>query len=88
MAQLYASVYQSQYLSYFVLAPTTLDVAARLLSVPKEELYQFYSAALYSGYAEVLNRAVVAEIELKPHPYVRIVKMLLGRFGGGQQAVL
>jgi hypothetical protein len=68
--------------------PTTLDVAARLLSVPKEELYQFYSAALYSGYAEVLNRSVVAEIELKPHPYVRIVKMLLGRFGGGQQAVL
>lgn len=46
-----------QLASLFSARPTPLDVAARVLKISQKEVYRFYSAARYAGYADKLGRS-------------------------------
>ncbi len=59
---------------------TSLDMAARLLSVQLNEMNQFYSAAYHAGYVEVLNRPAEKDIQFGSHQAIDIIKKLIGRF--------
>lgn len=61
--------------------PTSLTLAIRLLKVPPQEAYQFYTAAHCSGIARVLNRKAT-EPELKPHRNQALLGLLLNKIAG------
>jgi hypothetical protein len=59
--------------------PTAIKLAARILPIPLEELYLFYSPACYAGYTRTTNRHC-DEIRLKPHRSASIIRKLFDRF--------
>ena len=62
----------------FSARPTSIELAARILAVPLEELFQFYSAAAYSGYTTAVNRPAETP-RLKPHRRQSLIKKLMVR---------
>ncbi len=61
--------------------PTSVTLAGRLLKVPRNELYQFYSAARCAGVATAVNRKP-AEPVLKPHRNQTLLSLLLHKIAG------
>lgn len=58
--------------------PTSVTFAARLLKVPMDEMYQFYSAARCAGLARALNRKP-EEPRLEPHRNQTLLSALLSK---------
>ncbi|VAW52201.1 hypothetical protein MNBD_GAMMA06-226 [hydrothermal vent metagenome] len=58
--------------------PTSITLASRILNVPIEDMFRFYSAAFSSGFAVVKNRESKTP-ELKPHPGNNMLGKLLSR---------
>lgn len=54
---------------------TTIALAARVLKLPPEEVYLFYSAALCAGMARPANRTQ-DEVTLKPHRHQTVIAAL------------
>lgn len=63
----------------FTARPTSIELASRILVIPIEELFQFYSAASYAGYTTVVNKPKEV-LRLKPHRRQSLIKNLLDRF--------
>lgn len=61
--------------------PTSITLAARLLKVEREELYQFYSAARCAGLARAVNRKA-EEPKLAPHRHQTLLAALLNKIAG------
>lgn len=63
--------------------PTSITLAGRILGVPKEEMFEFYSAAYSAGFIKVHNRAMENENlephKLKPHSDRTMLNKLLMR---------
>ena len=62
----------------FSARPTSIELAARILAVPLEELFQFYSAAAYAGYTTAINKPAET-LRLKPHRRQSLIKKLMVR---------
>jgi len=62
----------------FSARPTSIELAARILAVPLEEMFQFYSAASYAGYTTAINRPTET-LRLKPHRRQSLIKKLMVR---------
>lgn len=58
--------------------PTSITLASRILNVPIEEVFEFYSAAFSAGFTNVHNRSVQTP-ELKPHRDNTMLRQLLSR---------
>ena len=58
--------------------PTSVTLACRILNVPQEEIFSFYSAAFSAGYIEVHNRQPEPPA-LKPHRDSSMLGQLLSR---------
>jgi len=58
--------------------PTSIYFASRLLKVPTEEMYQFYSAARAAAFARPINRTP-EEPKLEPHRNQTLLSALLGK---------
>lgn len=58
--------------------PTSITLACRILNVPQEEMFAFYSAAFSAGYVEVQNRQTEPPA-LKPHRDNSMLGQLLSR---------
>jgi hypothetical protein len=61
--------------------PTSVTLAARLLKIEREELYQFYSAARCAGLARAVNRKP-EEPTLAPHRHQTLLAALLNKIAG------
>lgn len=61
--------------------PTSVTLAARLLKIEREELYQFYSAARCAGLARAVNRKP-EEPKLAPHRHQTLLAALLNKIAG------
>lgn len=61
--------------------PTSVTLAARLLKIEREELYQFYSAARCAGLARAVNRKP-EEPKLAPHRHQTLLSALLNKIAG------
>ena len=71
----------------FASRPTSIELASRILHIPIKELCQFYSAASYAGYTQLLNRKAES-FELKPHKSASIINKLMDRFmNSGERAI-
>ncbi len=62
----------------FSARPTSIELAARILAVPLEEMFQFYSAASYAGYTTAINRPPEV-LRLKPHRRQSLIQKLMVR---------
>ncbi len=58
--------------------PTSITLASRILNVPLEDMFRFYSAAFSAGFATVKNREVKTT-DLKPHRDSTMLGQLLSR---------
>lgn len=58
--------------------PTSITLASRILNVPMEEMFEFYSAAFSAGFITVHNRPLTTP-ELKPHRDNTMLGQLLAR---------
>lgn len=58
--------------------PTSVTLASRILNVPIEEMFEFYSAAFSAGFIIVHNRSLEMP-ELKPHRDNTMLNQLLSR---------
>jgi len=62
----------------FSARPTSIELAARILAVPLDEMFQFYSAASYAGYTTTVNKPTET-LRLKPHRRQSLIKKLMLR---------